>query len=61
MKRLAFIKDGVVLLVLNCDPKLFDALTGDNLIVDATSADNSVTFNWTYDGANFIAPVTAAG
>ena len=57
MKRLAFIKDGVVLLVLNCDPKLFEALTGDNQIIDATNADQSVTFNWTYDGANFTAPI----
>jgi len=58
MKRLAFIKDGVVLLVLNCEPKLFDALTGGNQVVDATNADQSVTFNWTYDGVNFVAPIT---
>jgi hypothetical protein len=56
MKRLAFIKDGVVLLVLNCEPTLFEALTGGNEIADATDADRSLTFNWTYDGTNFIAP-----
>jgi len=60
MKRLAFIKDGVVLLVLNCEQKLFEALTGGNEIVDATNADSSVTSNWTYDGANFVAPNTEA-
>lgn len=58
MKRLAFIKDGVVVLVLNCEPKLFAALTDGNQIVDATDADQSLTANWAYDGAGFIAPIT---
>lgn len=58
MKRLAFIKDNVVILVLNCEPKLFAALTDGNQIVDVTDADQSLTSNWTYDGTGFVAPIT---
>lgn len=59
MKRIAFIKDGVVLLVLNCDPKLFNGIMTADVEIDATEADAALTGGWTYDGTTFTAPVTA--
>jgi len=59
MKRIAFIKDGAVLLVLNCDQKLFDGIMSADAEIDATGADQGIALGWTYDGTTFTAPVTA--
>lgn len=56
MKRVAFIKDGIVISVMNCDQKLFDILMSDNIKIDVSQADQHLTTNWTYDGTNFSAP-----
>jgi hypothetical protein len=56
MKRIAFIKDGVVLLVLNCDPKLYDAILTADSASAATDEDPAITAGWSYDGTEFAAP-----
>lgn len=58
MKRIAFIKDGKVVLVLNCDPKLLDAVLNSDTAVDATEADALLTKDWAFDGVAFTAPET---
>jgi hypothetical protein len=57
MKRIAFIKDGVVLLVLNCDPKLYNAILTADAARAVTDEDPTLTTGWSYDGTEFAAPV----
>jgi hypothetical protein len=56
MKKIAFIKDGMVLAVLNCNDKLFDAITTADSSVDASSENSAITTGWLFDGTNFSAP-----
>lgn len=56
MKRIAFIKDGKVVLVLNCDLKLLEAILNSDSAVDATDADALLTKDWAFDGTAFVAP-----
>lgn len=55
MKKIAFIKNGEVALVLNTDESLFDIFMNPDTKVDVS--DNAdINVGWTYDGTSFIAP-----
>lgn len=56
MKRIAFIKDDKVILVLNCDVKLLEAILNSDSAVDASNADALLTKGWAFDGTTFVAP-----
>lgn len=55
MKKIAFIKDGIVIIALNTDESLFDAFLNSDLRIDISDVPD-VESGWVYDGVNFIEP-----
>jgi hypothetical protein len=56
MKKIAFIKNGVVEVALNTDESLADAFLNADLVIDVTE-NSAVEKDWTYNGTTFSAPV----
>jgi len=58
MSILAFVDNtNKVTLVLNTDPTLVSSFTTSSHIVEITELAPDTQVGWTYDGANFAAPV----
>lgn len=56
MKKIAFIKDGIVGVVLNTDESLSDSFLNSEIRLDVT--DNiDVSQGWSYSDGVFLAPV----
>jgi hypothetical protein len=55
MKKIAFVKNGVVLVSLFTNENLFDAFMEADIKIDVSSIPD-VESGWTYDGTIFIAP-----
>jgi hypothetical protein len=56
MRKIAFIKNGVVEVSLNTDESLADAFLNADAVIDVTEK-AEVEKDWTYDGTTFTAPV----
>ena len=60
MKKIAFVKDGIVGVVLNTDESLHDYFLNSDLRIDVSEESDAINSGWFYNNGAFTAPVAPA-
>ena len=56
MKKIAFVKDGIVGVVLNTDEPLHDYFLNSDLRIDISNNSEQINTGWFYNNGRFEAP-----